>query len=380
MLVLGLLLPFILAGGVNALTTSLAGGVTERDARWQRGDPRELGVTGELPEQETPGRRLLWEETRLRSPDTRAGPEVGVPEGPQGIPRPMLEAYRDAADRMAQRDPTCGLDWSLLASIGRIESAHGRGGKVDSNGTTVSAVLGPRLAGGAGFAAIPDTDGGRLDGDPVWDRAVGVMQFLPGTWQRFGVDGNDDGRASPHNVHDAASAAARFLCAGDADLREHADLVRAVFRYNQSESYVREVIAWAEAYRTGVRPVAVPEVPEVVAPDFEASQDPAVQPVRIPKMTPLPPISPAPSDPGKTSATGESEAGGSSDPAKPAEPLTPIEPAPSESGSSNESGEPTPSPSQRPTTGPAGQDHPTGDSPVSPESGDPPTSGAPTSD
>jgi len=42
-------------------------------------------------------------------------------------------------------------------------------------------------------AAILDTDGGRLDGDISYDRAVGPMQVLPGTWARFGTDGDRDG-------------------------------------------------------------------------------------------------------------------------------------------------------------------------------------------
>ncbi len=53
-------------------------------------------------------------------------------------------------------------------------------------------VRGPALSGGA-FSAIRDTDGGRYDGDPVWDRAVGPMQFIPGTWRIWGADGNGDG-------------------------------------------------------------------------------------------------------------------------------------------------------------------------------------------
>ena len=56
------------------------------------------------------------------------------------------------------------------------------------------------LDGSSGSPEIrPSTDGGRLDGDPGQDRAVGPVQFLPGTWARFrrGADGADpgDGRA-----------------------------------------------------------------------------------------------------------------------------------------------------------------------------------------
>lgn len=41
--------------------------------------------------------------------------------------------------------------------------------------------------------------------------AEGPMQFMPDTWRAYGVDGNDDGKADPQNLHDAIHAAARYL-------------------------------------------------------------------------------------------------------------------------------------------------------------------------
>ncbi|HZE49248.1 MAG TPA: hypothetical protein VE074_06760, partial [Jatrophihabitantaceae bacterium] len=43
-----------------------------------------------------------------------------------GIPTVALNAYRVAAARVGNTDPSCGIDWSLLAGIGRVESNHGR--------------------------------------------------------------------------------------------------------------------------------------------------------------------------------------------------------------------------------------------------------------
>src|SRR5688500_6289841 len=52
-----------------------------------------------------------------------------------GIPNVALNAYRVAAARMGSSSPSCGIEWSLLAGIGRIESNHGRyGGAVLSPG------------------------------------------------------------------------------------------------------------------------------------------------------------------------------------------------------------------------------------------------------
>ena len=142
------------------------------------------------------------------------------------IPKPAYEAYVAAASKLAKSDPGCHLPWQLLAGIGRVESAHARlgaGGGVTAAGTVVPAIFGPTLDGSGGFAAIPDSDGGRLDGDPTSDRAVGPMQFLPGTWAAYGRDGNGDGARDPQNLPDAALAAGTYLCAAGGDVATRAE-------------------------------------------------------------------------------------------------------------------------------------------------------------
>ncbi|MBV8994870.1 MAG: lytic transglycosylase domain-containing protein, partial [Pseudonocardiales bacterium] len=124
--------------------------------------------------------------------------------------------------------------------------------------------LGPRLDGSPGVATVPDTDHGLLDGDTVWDRAVGPMQFLPATWRQWGTDGNGDGVADPNNIYDATVTAGRYLCAAGADLSDPTQLRAAVYRYNQSWAYVDLVLQWAQAYQTGVVPT--PPAPGPVPP------------------------------------------------------------------------------------------------------------------
>ncbi|MYQ50380.1 MULTISPECIES: lytic murein transglycosylase [unclassified Streptomyces] len=172
-----------------------------------------------------------------------------------GIPSTVLAAYRSARTSLGRTDPGCRLPWQLLAAIGKVESGHAAGGRVDARGTTLTPILGPVLD-GAGFARIPDTDGGRYDGDTVYDRAVGPMQFIPSTWAHWGADGNGDGRADPNNVYDAALAAGHYLCAGPRDLSVRADLDRAILSYNHSDTYLRTVLSWLEFYRGGTHPVA----------------------------------------------------------------------------------------------------------------------------
>ena len=168
------------------------------------------------------------------------------------VPARVLAAYRAAARSLGATDPGCNLSWSLLAGIGKVESGHAYGGAVDPRGDTLIPILGPVLDGGPGVAAIPDTDGGRFDTDRVWDRAVGPMQFIPTSWALLGADGNGDGRRDPNNIADATLAAGGYLCSGDRDLRNESDRRAAVFSYNHSEEYVDLVLAWADAYESGV--------------------------------------------------------------------------------------------------------------------------------
>ncbi|MEV7399884.1 lytic murein transglycosylase [Streptomyces sp. NPDC091267] len=201
----------------------------------------------------------------LKSPEP---PKAGEKRSPAvvrswaeaGVPATVLAAYRKAESSLGRSDPGCGLPWQLLAAIGKVESGHAGGGRVDAHGTTLSPILGPVLN-GAGFADIPDTDGGAYDGDKTFDRAVGPMQFIPSTWAHWGRDGNGDGRSDPSNVYDAALAAGSYLCAGPRDLKVRADLDRAILSYNHSDTYLRTVLSWLEFYRKGTHPVTDGEGP-----------------------------------------------------------------------------------------------------------------------
>lgn len=168
------------------------------------------------------------------------------------VPARVLTAYQNAVGLLGRADPGCRLSTPLLAAIGRVESGHALGGRVDAKGTTTVRILGPRLDGGLGVASISDTDQGKYDGDPVWDRAVGPMQFIPSTWSRWGADGNGDGVADPHNVDDAALAAGRYLCAAGGDVGSPQGLRRAVLAYNNSEYYLNLVLAWMRVYSGSV--------------------------------------------------------------------------------------------------------------------------------
>ena len=168
------------------------------------------------------------------------------------IPLRALYAYA-AADLAMQREaPACRISWATLAGIGRIESRHGNinGSRLQDNGLPSRPIIGIPLNGSPGIRAIRDTDGGRLDGDTTWDRAVGPMQFIPGTWNRWAKRAAADGLpADPQNIDDAALTAARYLCGGGArDLGTGQGWWAAVLAYNNSVEYGQNVFSGADAY------------------------------------------------------------------------------------------------------------------------------------
>jgi murein DD-endopeptidase MepM/ murein hydrolase activator NlpD len=101
-----------------------------------------------------------------------------------------------------------GIPWEVLASINKIETNFGTN-------------MGPSSAG-----------------------AMGWMQFLPSSWEAYGLDANGDGRQDPYNPVDAICAAAHYLKLSGGS----SDLYKAIFSYNHADWYVQEVLAGARAY------------------------------------------------------------------------------------------------------------------------------------
>jgi len=122
------------------------------------------------------------------------------------IPAAGLRDYQDAAE-------TCpGLSWTVLAGIGKVESDHGR-------------------------STLPGVHAGQNSAG-----AMGPMQFLQNTWNAFHLPGLDN----VYDLHDAAFAAAHYLCSNGAGLAEK--LRQAIWQYNHAWWYVDEVLAQATRY------------------------------------------------------------------------------------------------------------------------------------
>lgn len=164
-----------------------------------------------------------------------------------GIPRRALQGYAGAAVAEAEVRPDCHVGWNTLAGIGWVESHHGTifGGHIQDDGVTSDLIIGVPLD-GQGFQEIPDTDGGAVDGDTEWDRAVGPMQFVPATWAAWATEANGDGVPDIHNIDDSSLSAAEYLCYTGGDLGTEQGWRAAIAGYNESPAYLDEVLDYAD--------------------------------------------------------------------------------------------------------------------------------------
>src|SRR5215211_7749462 len=163
------------------------------------------------------GERQKIEHPKLRKPDgspADTNPGLTIAQfgpAPIGVPNPVIDSF-EIPPFLLPIYQSCGTEyaipWQVLASINKIETAFGTNLNVSSAG------------------------------------AMGWMQFIPSTWDAYGVDANNDKRKDPYNPVDAICAAARYLRAagGDKDLRT------AIFAYNHADWYVDEVLLYANQY------------------------------------------------------------------------------------------------------------------------------------
>jgi Transglycosylase SLT domain len=138
--------------------------------------------------------------------DIAAAPVAPLPQscGFTAVPPTLIPIYQAASEKydLGAAGP------SILAAINEIESGFGQN-------------LGPSSAG-----------------------ALGWMQFMPSTWDAYGVDADGDGKADPNDPEDAIFAAARYLRAGGMP----EDPEGAIFAYNHADWYVADVLARAACF------------------------------------------------------------------------------------------------------------------------------------
>jgi murein DD-endopeptidase MepM/ murein hydrolase activator NlpD len=156
---------------------------------------------------------------RIVTSETANLPSYTVPNAPGSLatPSPLgrppavpaVRSYDELLDLWHRAGSAYGVPWEVLAAINKIESNFGQN-------------MGPSSAG-----------------------ALGWMQFIPSSWDRWGMDADGDGLADPWNPEDGVYAAARYLAAAGA----HDDLSRAIFAYNHAQWYVDDVLRLASLFR-----------------------------------------------------------------------------------------------------------------------------------
>jgi murein DD-endopeptidase MepM/ murein hydrolase activator NlpD len=134
---------------------------------------------------------------------------ISYPAAPPAVPQAM--SYPQLLGIWQRAGAAYGVPWQVLAAINKVESNFGRN-------------MGPSSAG-----------------------AIGWMQFMPSTWERWGVDANGDGVADPWNAEDAITAAARYLAASGGQT----DIAGAIYSYNHAQWYVDEVLQLAKLFGAG---------------------------------------------------------------------------------------------------------------------------------
>jgi hypothetical protein len=167
------------------------------------------GGTQPLPENGDGGAQFeLGGAPNLLNPTTTIAPfgpaPIGVPNfviNSFEIPPFLLPIYQACGTEY-------GIPWEVLAAINKIETDFGKNLNVSSAG------------------------------------AVGWMQFLPSSWEMYGLDANGDGRKDPYNPVDAICAAAHYLKVAGGQK----ELYGAILAYNHADWYAQEVLTYARAY------------------------------------------------------------------------------------------------------------------------------------
>jgi murein DD-endopeptidase MepM/ murein hydrolase activator NlpD len=158
-----------------------------------------------------------------------------------GVPARVGQAYQAAAGRCP------GLDWTLLAAVGGVETNHGQynGATVDPDtGEATPWIYGPPLDSRNDTAAllIGDWTGSWGLAGP-WQQAVGPMQILPATFTAHAVDADADGTANPHDVDDAVATTANYICSAAGDHVDGPDEIARIYNPGDATNYAAELTA-----------------------------------------------------------------------------------------------------------------------------------------
>jgi cell wall-associated NlpC family hydrolase len=146
-------------------------------------------------------------------------------KNPNAVPGPVPEQYDNGSEivpylaYMQAAEKQFHVPWYMLAAISWQETRHG-------------------------------ADATTWDRNATADHSYGPMQFIPGTFSAYGVDGDSDHVVEDSSVADEIYAAANLLVK-NGFLEGQAGVIRAIGAYNPYEWYKNDVLFWAEKYAAG---------------------------------------------------------------------------------------------------------------------------------
>ncbi len=202
--------------------------------------PVEQGATLTPPATETPSVPSGGVSVEPDGEEDEAGPETTEPEGAEGALPPDPSAALTIPSLPASSCAATGVPPVLVPIYRRAAATYGLGPQ------------GPAVL--AGINEVETAFGTNLNVSSAG--ALGWMQFMPSSWDAYGVDANGDGVEDPYNPEDAIFAAANYLRAAGMPTNTY----DAIFAYNHADWYVSEVLANAGCYAK-----------EVGGPSFDAA-------------------------------------------------------------------------------------------------------------
>ncbi|MEK3981694.1 lytic transglycosylase domain-containing protein [Psychrobacillus sp. FSL K6-2836] len=163
------------------------------------------------------------------------------------VPNEYIDLYKKAEENY-------GVPWTLLAAHHRIEtrfstmdpllSPAGAEGHLQFMPCTFVGWSHPSC-GGLGKGEIPEKDK--------------VNPAIIEKYGGYGVDANNDGKADPYDLEDAVFSAANYLAAsGAAD----GEIEKAIFNYNHSEKYVKDVLHFYHLYENQLKEIQAAYAPK----------------------------------------------------------------------------------------------------------------------
>lgn len=161
--------------------------------------------------------------------------------GEKEIPSEYIPIYQRAGEEY-------GINWILLASIHRVETNFSTNLSDSSVGAKGHFQFMVCTWIGWSYPACEHS----IYGDAIVSESVLTDPEVIAQHGGYGVDANNDGKASPLDIEDSAFAAAKML---SANMSNPNDFRGAIYAYNHADWYVDEVLGYFDSYTNNYIPV-----------------------------------------------------------------------------------------------------------------------------